>query len=403
MNVHSHIGASSAYRWWSCPGSVRLIRQAPPQEQSEYAAEGTAAHEIASLCLSNKTRPEQYLGTVTKNGFDVTDEMVEAINVYLDAIDDLTKNGTYIRLVEVQFDLGCIYEGLFGTADFIAISSDMKRIIGLDFKYGAGVPVEAKENKQLLYYLLGAINFAYSVRKMLDDPALFGWQQTFEEVQIGIVQPRCRHKEGAVRMWPVPKGYLDSFADELRLAAELTEDPKANLCVGTWCKFCPAMSICPAFNQQVTDIAKADFSVEPVHAKLLSPDAMTLEQIAKVLAFSDLISDWLKSVEAHALLLAEHGDKVPGFKLVKKKANRKWIGTDDEIAEKLGLFLSDEKIWQKKLLSPAQVEKLVKGKEKKLIEDLFETPDNGNTLAPDHDKRPEVAGSVETDFPSLNS
>lgn len=399
---HSFIGASSASRWFNCPGSVRLIRQAPTPEQSEYAAEGSAAHEIAELCLSNNTRPEQYLGTVSKSGYEVTEEMVEAINVYLDTIDSLCSAGKFIRLYEVKFDLGTIYEGLFGTADAVLISSDMKKLRVLDFKYGAGVPVEVKENKQLLYYALGAMQYAFNVKKMLDDPTLFGWQQTFEDVQIGIIQPRCRHKDGTVRLWEVPSGYLDKFADELRLAAELTEDPKATLCAGPWCKFCPAMSICPEIGKTAIEAAQADFSVEPKRAVLASPDAMTLEQIAKVLQYSDLISDWLKAVEAHALLLAEHGEKVPGFKLVKKKANRQWIGEDDEVAEKLGLYLSDDKIWEKKLLSPAKVEKLMKAKEKALIADLYVTPDNGNTLAPEYDKRPEVAGSAETDFKQLN-
>jgi hypothetical protein len=162
------------------------------------------------------------------------------------------------------------------------------------------------------------------------------------------------------------------------------------------------MSICPEIGKTAIEAAQADFSVSPQRASLLPPDGMTIDQLSKILSYSDLISDWLKAVEAHALLLAEHGEAIPGFKLVKKKANRKWIDDDETVAEKLGLFLPDEKIWEKKLLSPAKVEKLVKGKEKQLIADMFETPDTGNTLAPEYDKRPEVAGSAETDFKQLN-
>lgn len=354
------------------------------------------------LCLTNNTRAESYLGTFTKNGTEVTDEMVEAVQLFLDVVNEIRKSGKYILLVEVKFDLGCLYKGLFGTADVVLVSTDMRKLIGLDFKYGAGVPVEVKENKQLLYYILGAVEYLFSVKKMIDDPTIFGWEQKFEEVKIGIVQPRCRHKDGATRLWTVPPKYLDNFADRLVDAAEATEDPKAPLCAGPHCKFCPAMSICPEIGKVAVDAAKADFAIAPQRAQLALPDSMTLEQVSKILQYSDLIQDWLKAVEAHALLLAEHGEAIPGFKLVKKKANRKWIGTDEEVAEKLGLFLSDDKIWEKKILSPAKIEKLVKGKEKNLIADMFETPDNGNTLAPEYDKRPEVGGSAVTDFNQLS-
>jgi hypothetical protein len=387
----------------ACPRSVSLIRQAPAQETSEYAAEVTAAHDVAAVCLTNMTRPEAYLGTTAKGGFEVTDEMVEAIGVYLDTINSICSKGKFIQLFEVKFDLGIIFPGLFGTADCVLISSDLKKIYVLDFKYGAGVPVEVKENKQLLYYVLGAINYACMVKKFLglDDPSLFGWHQTFEEIHIGIVQPRCRHKDGAVRLWQVPKGYLDTFADDLKAAAALTEDPKAPLCAGKHCKFCPAMSICPEIGKVAVDAAQADFAIAPARAQLALPDSMTVEQVSKILQYSDLIQDWLKAVEAHALLLAEHGEAIPGYKLVKKKANRAWVASEAEVADMLGLYLSDDKIWTKKLVSPAQAEKCLKGKEKQLLADLYETPDNGNTLAPEHDKRPEVAGSAETDFKVL--
>ncbi|MCA9333335.1 DUF2800 domain-containing protein, partial [Candidatus Saccharibacteria bacterium] len=49
---HSKLGASSAYRWTACPGSVALCEQAPEQESSIYAQKGTEAHEWAEkLCL----------------------------------------------------------------------------------------------------------------------------------------------------------------------------------------------------------------------------------------------------------------------------------------------------------------------------------------------------------------
>ncbi len=50
MVAHALLSPSSAERWMQCPGSVALSYGAP-DSSSEYADEGTAAHELAAMCL----------------------------------------------------------------------------------------------------------------------------------------------------------------------------------------------------------------------------------------------------------------------------------------------------------------------------------------------------------------
>ena len=49
--AHSPYGGSQVYRYAACPGSVELIKRAPPQKDSVYAEEGTFAHKLAETCL----------------------------------------------------------------------------------------------------------------------------------------------------------------------------------------------------------------------------------------------------------------------------------------------------------------------------------------------------------------
>ena len=50
MAQHSVLSPSGAHRWMRCPGSI-AAESGMPDTSSKYAAEGTAAHELASKCL----------------------------------------------------------------------------------------------------------------------------------------------------------------------------------------------------------------------------------------------------------------------------------------------------------------------------------------------------------------
>ena len=51
MAKHAKLGPSSASRWLNCPGSVALCATVPEEPSSEYADEGTFAHDIAERAI----------------------------------------------------------------------------------------------------------------------------------------------------------------------------------------------------------------------------------------------------------------------------------------------------------------------------------------------------------------
>ena len=55
LRPHAALGASTAHRWMSCPGSVRLAAGIEAAA-STYAEEGAAAHMLAEICLDGRGR-----------------------------------------------------------------------------------------------------------------------------------------------------------------------------------------------------------------------------------------------------------------------------------------------------------------------------------------------------------
>jgi len=156
LSDHRRFSPSGASRWLACPGSVF-----GPQDNSSsvYADEGTAAHSLANECWMLGTCPTDRIGE-TINGFTITEEMAQAVQIFLDEIssmESLLGDAGKVRIetrMEVHFedpdnpDFG-------GTADAVVWSANSVAII--DFKYGAGVAVEVTENPQLKCYALLAM------------------------------------------------------------------------------------------------------------------------------------------------------------------------------------------------------------------------------------------------------
>lgn len=223
--THSKIGASSCERWWNCPGSVALIDTLPPQPTSEYATEGTAAHKLAEICLTKGLIAEQMVGQTipAENGTVrvVTEEMAEAVQVYLDVIrTDMKKYKVHPSdlSIEHRFHLVHIDKDAYGTND-ASLKVAFTKVIVYDYKHGAGVAVDAEDNKQGLFYAEGAAH-----------------GEEIDEVEIVIVQPRAIHKDGPIRRWTVSKGNLADFAVLLKAKAAATKDPNAPRRCGDWCR-----------------------------------------------------------------------------------------------------------------------------------------------------------------------
>jgi len=236
---HSHIGASSMYRWSACPGSVKLCGFATKPSSSVHAIEGTIAHEVAAFYLINGFWPLPDTFGLTESQLDI---MVQAITVYTDHIARLKEAEPQNKFhVEHSFDMGKIYPGAYGTADFVSYNSHIGWLKVIDYKHGKGMVVEVENNKQLMYYALGAIT-------TLNYP--------FRVIELVVVQPRAFHPKGSVRNWIIGVEEILDFKAELIEAAKRTEDKNPKFKAGEHCFFCAGIEICPIKDKAKTAKSK---------------------------------------------------------------------------------------------------------------------------------------------------
>lgn len=388
-SAHSKIGASSMHRWGECPGSVALCDKLPPQPPGPWAEEGTLAHEWAAICLMTSPR----LGILDAESYAakgkmehlISDEMKQAVEVYVKWIETLweeiqensgieKKRGHFI-VVERKFDLSKLFPGLFGTADCVVYDSKKKVLHVIDYKHGQGVFVGAEENEQLMYYALGALE-SFNV------PVKF--------INVVVVQPRFT-ADNVVRQWTTTGLRLLEFGDELVKKAKAALAPDAPLKSGPHCKFCAAKPVCPALEQKANEAALIAF--KPVPTAL-----MDAEKVGKALALADDLETWIKAVREYAYSEAKAGRPPAGWKLVEKRATRKWKDPRTAAQAIETLFnVSHEQMFETKLKSPPQIEKVL-GKQFGLLADHVVAESSGDTLVPLDDKRPEVKRDAQSVF-----
>lgn len=381
---HSELGASVAARWMACPGSVRLSR-GRDNTSSEFAREGTAAHALGELSLRRGVDPETFLGT-TLEGVEVTDSMVENVRVYVEHCN-LIGHAANVAWIEKQFTLAALNppSAMYGTADFVALHRQARRLHVVDLKYGQGVLVHVKGNKQLRYYALGAL-------MALDEEE----RATVDEVVITIVQPRMAHVDGPVRSETVSVADLLTFAIELLDAANATQAPDAPLHAGSHCRFCPASSVCPELVTHAQEVAQMEFGVVDIPP---APESMPIALRSEILAKLPVLEQWIKDMKADAYNRLLRGEDVPGFKLVAKRNTRHWIDPKETESYLRAEGRETEEIFELKIKSPAQIEKLV-GK-KNLPKDLIVSRSSGHTMAPVQDVRQEVSLDSGDEFFAL--
>lgn len=399
MAAHARLSPSAASRWINCPGSVALCATLPTPPSTFYSDEGTSAHALAEKCILEKCDAARYLGwhILPQNGgalwtnpltcrelkgFEVTTEMAEAVQMYLDA---LREPGLPI-IPEQRLSLEHVWSGMFGTCDAQIHDRANGVLYVWDYKHGAGVLVAPDENAQAMLYAEAALH-------ALKDKS---WVKT---VRIGIAQPR--HRSGGVMTWDTTPGYIEDWIKgTVKPAALATTKKDAPLVPGEkQCRWCAAKAVCPALLGQSLEVAQVAFKdviTEPKTVHLPDPASMTMEQIANVLDFSELLSSWVSAVHAHAEQIARNGGVIPGRKLVRKTTRRKWI---DEAATAQALAHLGDALYERKLKSPAQVEKLIKDKDaKKSLATLWENPEGELTLVPESDKRPAVVPAALNPF-----
>ena len=380
---HSNRGASGAHRWMPCPGSVNAEKDYP-RDTNVYAAQGTAAHELAEKCLRVGQDAKKFIGKKIKvegMTFEVDGEMARGVQLYLDVVrEDRNYMKTNKIHIETKVDLTKIHPGLFGTNDAALCTKTKLNIY--DFKYGRGV-VQAEDNVQLLYYALGAL--------LEMDP-----QKKVEEIEMIIVQPRVADP---VKRWTVSRQYLKDWAKVLRAAAIATEAEDAPRIPGEkQCQWCKHRSACKELESMALEKAMVDFDEEG-NLELPNVSIMGDNALAEVLRWSPFIKTYLNAIESKALSMLEAGEPVSGYKLVDKRPVRKWTDPAITIRGLVELGLDDDDMFKEPvLLSPAQMEKLLTKDQRAEMAELVVSESSGYKMVPDSDPADEVSAGTVSDF-----
>jgi hypothetical protein len=366
--AHALLSASSAHRWLNCPPSA-IAATAYEDEGSEFAAEGTLAHEVAELFARVQVidgHPDQTVvpASCTSDAEAVTAEMQDCARDYADYIQEHIKSPDAVVLLEQRVDFSPWVPEGFGTCDCIILQDDTMTVI--DYKFGKGVAVEAVNNPQLRLYALGALNdfgIAYDVTK----------------VETHIFQPRINNVDSEA----MTADELLAWGDSIKPIAQKAAKGKGTYKAGIHCKFCPHAGKCRALTALCT---------EKVEAYGISAKVPTLapHEVAEVLQLEPIFNIWLKNVKAQALQTLLDGGDIPGFKVVEGKlGNRKWKDELEALNALLCSGYAKEDVTETKLLSPAGMDKAI-GKKKvaELLESLIDRAPGAPTIAAATDKRP---------------
>lgn len=378
--AHALLSASGAHRWLVCTPSARLEAE-QPETTSEYAEEGTTAHNLAELRLrqaldgKRRTTPKRIKESLGY-GPAMEDHVETFVTLVMERVAvHRAQTPDALVMLEQRLDYSRWVPEGFGTGDVVIVSDLGVEVI--DLKYGAGVPVSAEGNPQLRLYGLGAYD-AYAA--IYDLP----------NVYMTIVQPRL----DSISTEQLLAEELLNWAEKVvRTQANLAWEGKGEFVPGDHCRFCRVRSTCRARADANLALAKYDFT---------PPVELSHSEIADILGrINDLLS-WASDVRDYALDQAvNHGVKFDGWKVVEGRSNRKYADEEAVIKLLLEAGFKPDDVTPRQLLGVTALEKLMGKKAFAThLEGLIVKPPGKPVLVPESDKRPELnsAASAADDF-----
>ena len=352
--AHSKIvGGSTAKRVINCPGSVALCNAAPEKPSSSYAEEGTLLHNTIAEWLADGKKP-------IANDILTQDLIDDKYSVALELLNEVDPEFGMDYAVEVEVGFGDFIPDVFGSCDLLGRLDN--RAIVLDWKFGNGVIVEAIENEQLMFYAAAA---------MRTEKAQWAFKDV-QEVELIIIQPPM------IKRWVTTVERIKAFEQQLLSAVNAAAKIDAPLREGSHCKWCAAKPTCPLMTGAVDRALKVKI------------DAIDAPTINAYLENAEILEEWIKDLRALAFTMLESGRDLPSYKLVAKRATRKW---SDEVEAKKALLatgLTESDVMESQFISPAQAEKKLKKLKQPLPEGSTVSISSGSTMAHVDDPRPAV-------------
>lgn len=401
---HAKLSASGAHRWMNCTASAWMEAHFPDMA-TEYSAEGTRAHTMASECIEHRITVDQWMDEKRRDivlfhcelfpepdhegaakaleefdeqhPVDMQDHVQQYVTYVLDQIEKVEAFGSEFILhgVEERMNFSRWVPEGFGTTDFWCYFINDGIADVTDYKHGKGVLVHVEDNEQTMCYALGVWE---KLNSMGIKPKQF---------RITVYQPRI----GNVRTWWIDTEQLLRWADRTlapvaaKVWESLTQDTldpvEFDPGDAETCRFCKAKINCRARAEARLDMAK--------YAKEVA--LMADWEVEAVLPEADHLVKWANDLKAWAQMRAAKGLPVKGWKLVEGRSNRKYAD-DRRVARVLRLegYKEDEIYEPRKLLGITKMTALVHGAKKleRMLGSLIVKPTGKPVLVPESDPRP---------------
>lgn len=429
--LHSRLGGSGATRWLNCPGSVPLVTalraRGRTRRSSRYADDGNAAHELAKLCLEGDLHPRHFLGEAFEEWPDdpVTDEMCDAVVVYLNAV---LHEKARTPDAEMYVEQGFVLElknadpgEVFGSTDCKIYHPSLARLVVFEYKHGEGIEVVVEDNDQMKFYAAGAA---------LAEPI------PLRDIELVVVQPRLWSAQGdddRIKRWSFDVVELMNFVGELEAGVERVKraeimiadgdgivDPKTmhflagqrqfpHYKSGDHCRFCDGAAHCPLREDEVMEKAQMGFSdittlpavTQELGADIVLPDPkdLSLDRLSRVVGALAIMKTWGKQCESYLEAMVLGGQAVPGWKAVQKRGRQAWDTPDPAdvaLEAEMSWGVPLDEIYPRKLINVGTVGSVLKARHatKEEIDTFVLThitkESKGLTVAPDSDPRPAV-------------
>lgn len=378
MSDHAVLAPSAAERWLTCTASVSAIHRALAEgavveSDSEFAREGTIAHEHAAANILNDTAiPEPF----------------DDVYAYTNHIRSRIQHGVELYLIEHRFDLSAVYGDLegehFGTGDAVLYENGTLEVH--DLKYGMGVLVSAQDNVQMRIYALGALD---AVRMLGEEP---------EKVELHIHQVRRRDLPD-VEYLTVAE--LEAWRDEvLRPAVQaILADDTVYAPSEDACRWCAIKGLCRAQAEFATRALSDEFpvTVEQVEQHTARVGILSPAELAELYDKVPFIEAWVKAMHEAVSTALEGGYDIPGWKIVEgRQPPAKWTD-EEELLRRIKMYRASKKLLKTVPLTPAQAKKASEKIWPKL-EDLAIRAEPGHKVVRADNPKPEINPVSALDF-----
>ncbi len=356
---HYDWGASGAKTWRGCAGSMNYARLKkaegviPEDNETDWAREGTEAHKWIDRYL---------LGEITEEEIPANFwEHLQGYALFAQHLAATVGGGDCIVMNEQKVPYW--YEpSKTGTLDYGCVAEDASELAILDLKYGAGVYVTAEENPQGAIYAISRVKELESEGYVFKDDAV---------ISIYIYQPRHRNFTGEPELWQLTYRDLMDYAIDIENDYQVSRDadPESRTPSEDACRFCDARVCCPTRVQEMfEDVpAEANMLVPASQADPQLPAIADLTDEARVAVFTHCkkITKWMNDVVDDSLLQIEQGNTIAGLKTVDGgQGNRSWGDNEADVEKLLRKIPAAKRYKPRRVLSPAQAEKVLKVEDK---------------------------------------